>query len=88
MVHEGEAISGHYWSYIYNKQTRTWLKFNDVCVGESSWEEVVKESEGGYGKASAYCLIYIKSAQSPDELSPNSSAIRKPTGVYSIIFVV
>ena len=78
MVHEGEAISGHYWSYIYNRQTGLWLKFNDVCVGESSWDELVKESEGGYGKASAYCLIYILNQDTP--VPRPQSTVTCPTG--------
>lgn len=84
MVHEGEAISGHYWSYIYNRQTSLWLKFNDVCVGQSTWEEVVRESEGGYGTASAYCLIYVRSPVEPSTPPPQHSQspkIKKPAGM-------
>lgn len=61
MVHEGEAISGHYWSYIHSQADNTWLKYNDISVIPCSWNDVVRESEGGSGTASAYCLIYIQS---------------------------
>ena len=67
MVHEGEAISGHYWSYVFNREANSWLKFNDISVTEATWQEVVKESEGGYGTASAYCLIYTQSTDSSEQ---------------------
>jgi len=38
----------------------TWIKFNDVSVGEVKWEDVRRESVGGSsGNTSAYCLVYI-----------------------------
>lgn len=58
LVHEGQAASGHYWAYIYDKN-KQWLKYNDITVSDASWEELVKESVGGYHNASAYCLMYI-----------------------------
>lgn len=73
MVHEGEAVSGHYWSYVYNREANTWLKFNDISVTEASWQEVVKESEGGYGTASAYCLIYTQSTDNQEK--PREGAV-------------
>lgn len=77
MVHEGEAISGHYWSYVYNSHAACWLKFNDISVSQSSWHDVIREGEGGSGTASAYCLIYIKSdaegLQSGDD-NPSTTA--------------
>ena len=39
-----------------------WLKFNDITVTEATWEELEKESVGGYHNASAYCLMYTKRA--------------------------
>lgn len=59
LVHEGQAASGHYWAYIHDVGTDQWLKFNDITVSEASWEELEKESVGGYHNASAYCLMYI-----------------------------
>ena len=59
LVHEGQAASGHYWAYVYNKEHNKWLKYNDITVTDSSWEELEKESIGGYHNASAYCLMYI-----------------------------
>ena len=59
LVHEGQAASGHYWAYVYCMQHRKWLKFNDITVSEVNWEELLRESMGGYHNASAYCLMYV-----------------------------
>ena len=59
LVHEGQAVSGHYWSFIYDERRSKWLKFNDITVSESSEEEMHKESVGGFHNASAYCLMYV-----------------------------
>ncbi|XP_060606491.1 ubiquitin carboxyl-terminal hydrolase 25-like isoform X2 [Ruditapes philippinarum] len=67
LVHEGQAASGHYWAYIYDSASDQWLKFNDITVSEASWEELEKESVGGYHNASAYCLMYIDKSKIADE---------------------
>lgn len=59
LVHEGQANAGHYWAYIYSLPQKTWLKYNDIAVAESSWEELERDSFGGLKNASAYCLIYV-----------------------------
>uniref|UniRef100_W5LXU8 Ubiquitin carboxyl-terminal hydrolase 25 n=1 Tax=Lepisosteus oculatus TaxID=7918 RepID=W5LXU8_LEPOC len=59
LVHEGQANAGHYWAYIYNPHHRRWMKYNDISVTKSSWEELMRDSFGGYRNASAYCLMYI-----------------------------
>ncbi|XP_009865903.1 PREDICTED: ubiquitin carboxyl-terminal hydrolase 28, partial [Apaloderma vittatum] len=59
LVHEGQANAGHYWAFIYNQPRKSWLKYNDISVTESSWEELERESFGGSRNASAYCLMYI-----------------------------
>ncbi|XP_069894601.1 ubiquitin carboxyl-terminal hydrolase 28 isoform X10 [Dipodomys merriami] len=59
LVHEGQANAGHYWAYIYNQPRQTWLKYNDISVTESSWEELERDSYGGLRNVSAYCLMYI-----------------------------
>uniref|UniRef100_A0ABM5EQK5 ubiquitinyl hydrolase 1 n=1 Tax=Pogona vitticeps TaxID=103695 RepID=A0ABM5EQK5_9SAUR len=59
LVHEGQANAGHYWAYIHHQPRKTWLKYNDISVTESSWEEVERDSFGGLQNASAYCLMYI-----------------------------
>nr|XP_060643642.1 ubiquitin carboxyl-terminal hydrolase 28 isoform X7 [Anolis sagrei ordinatus] len=59
LVHEGQANAGHYWAYIYHQPRKCWLKYNDVSVTESSWEELERDSFGGQRNTSAYCLMYI-----------------------------
>ncbi|KAJ7399616.1 Ubiquitin carboxyl-terminal hydrolase 28 [Pitangus sulphuratus] len=59
LVHEGQANAGHYWAFIYNQPRKRWLKYNDILVTDSSWEELERESFGGLRNASAYCLMYI-----------------------------
>ncbi|XP_026938059.1 ubiquitin carboxyl-terminal hydrolase 28 isoform X1 [Sagmatias obliquidens] len=59
LVHEGQANAGHYWAYIYNQPRQVWLKYNDISVTESSWEELERDSYGGLRNVSAYCLMYI-----------------------------
>lgn len=59
LVHEGQASAGHYWAYIYDHQNQRWMKYNDINISESSWEELERDSFGGMTNASAYCLMYI-----------------------------
>uniref|UniRef100_A0A8D0B3U9 Ubiquitin carboxyl-terminal hydrolase 25 n=1 Tax=Salvator merianae TaxID=96440 RepID=A0A8D0B3U9_SALMN len=59
LVHEGQANAGHYWAYIYDSHQRRWMKYNDISVTKSTWEELERDSFGGYRNASAYCLMYI-----------------------------
>ncbi|NXC02613.1 UBP28 hydrolase, partial [Orthonyx spaldingii] len=59
LVHEGQANAGHYWAFIYDQPRKRWLKYNDISVTDSSWEELERESFGGLRNASAYCLMYI-----------------------------
>ncbi|XP_076974855.1 ubiquitin carboxyl-terminal hydrolase 25 isoform X3 [Tamandua tetradactyla] len=59
LVHEGQANAGHYWAYIFDHHENRWMKYNDIAVTKSSWEELMRDSFGGYRNASAYCLMYI-----------------------------
>ncbi|XP_070201808.1 ubiquitin carboxyl-terminal hydrolase 25-like isoform X2 [Littorina saxatilis] len=68
LVHEGQAASGHYWAFIFDQYRGLWLKFNDITVSESSWEEIERESVGGYHNASAYCLMYVDRSRVHDSL--------------------
>ncbi|XP_070606372.1 ubiquitin carboxyl-terminal hydrolase 25 isoform X2 [Erythrolamprus reginae] len=59
LVHEGQANAGHYWAYIFDSYQQRWMKYNDISVTKSTWEELERDSFGGYRNASAYCLMYI-----------------------------
>ncbi|NXH14677.1 UBP28 hydrolase, partial [Bucco capensis] len=65
LVHQGQANAGHYWAFIYNQPRKTWLRYNDISVTESSWEELERDSFGGLKNASAYCLMYVSEKASP-----------------------
>ncbi|XP_038065306.1 ubiquitin carboxyl-terminal hydrolase 25-like isoform X2 [Patiria miniata] len=59
LVHEGQASAGHYWAYVLDHQRNVWLKFNDISVTEVAWGDLERESVGGSGNTSAYCLMYV-----------------------------
>lgn len=59
-VHDGNANSGHYYTFIYDRFNKKWRKFNDIRVTEVSEEEVFKESEGGHSWQTAYWVVYVQ----------------------------
>jgi len=60
LVHDGQAGSGHYWAFMFDRATRTWHKFNDITVTPVDEATVFRESEGGSLNTSGYCLIYCR----------------------------
>uniref|UniRef100_A0A8C3J753 ubiquitinyl hydrolase 1 n=1 Tax=Calidris pygmaea TaxID=425635 RepID=A0A8C3J753_9CHAR len=84
LVHEGQANAGHYWAFVYHQPRKSWLKYNDISVTESSWEELERDSFGGLRNASAYCLMYISDsvchpegvAEAQEELEALSPELR------------
>ena len=46
-IHDGNAQSGHYFAFIYDRFQKKWRKFNDIRVTEVSEEEVFKQANGG-----------------------------------------
>ena len=46
-IHEGNATSGHFWTYIWNMQQHKWYKFNDTEVLESTWDDLYENAVGG-----------------------------------------
>lgn len=69
LIHEGQADSGHYYSYSFDGIV--WRKYNDSNVTEEAEEQVLKEAKG-LNMASAYCLVYAK----PDNNVPHNSILR------------
>ncbi|OMJ73378.1 hypothetical protein SteCoe_27967 [Stentor coeruleus] len=59
LVHEGRAETGHYYAYIFDIEEKIWKKYSDTFIKVVTLEEVMANSVGGSGEASAYCLIYI-----------------------------
>ena len=60
IIHEGDAMSGHYYTYVKDHLENEWYKFNDhrVTKWENSLEEIIDEGIGN-GVRSAYFLVYI-----------------------------
>lgn len=59
-VHDGNAMSGHYYTFIFDRFNNKWRRFNDIRVTEVPEEEVFKESEGGHSWQTAYWLVYVQ----------------------------
>ncbi|NWZ33699.1 UBP28 hydrolase, partial [Brachypodius atriceps] len=87
LVHEGQANAGHYWAFIYDQPRKRWLKYNDILVTESSWEELERESFGGLRNASAYCLMYISDqvsrAGADEDEGPEARQLQKEVEALS-----
>ena len=58
-VHDGNAYSGHYYTFIRDHFNKKWRKFNDIRVTEATEEDVFRESNGGHGWMTAYWVVYI-----------------------------
>jgi ubiquitin C-terminal hydrolase len=57
IVHSGNALSGHYISFV--RDSSNWLRFDDTEVTRISESELFKIAEGGQeGGGSAYVLFY------------------------------
>lgn len=65
LVHEGSSEYGHYYSFIYDRSQKQWVKFNDHKV-EKVDEKVVFEqsfgSEDNKQMQCAYSLIYVNAS--------------------------
>jgi len=71
LVHDGVALIGHYWAYIFDRKTKKWFKYNDITVEEVTEEAVLREAKG-HSKTSAYCLIYLRIGEKSPILLQNS----------------
>ena len=77
LIHEGAAISGHYYAFIKDLDSDIWRKYNDSFVSTVGFESVKKCAEGGTNTmASAYCLVYI-----------NHNIIENPSGMRRISYL-
>jgi ubiquitin carboxyl-terminal hydrolase 25/28 len=59
-VHDGGAMSGHYYTLIYDWSQKLWWKFNDIKVSQIKEEDVFKVSNGGSNSwQSAFLAVYV-----------------------------
>lgn len=47
IIHQGFADSGHYYTYIFDRKSKGWWKFNDHTVSQESEAVVMEEAFGG-----------------------------------------
>ncbi|OMJ79576.1 hypothetical protein SteCoe_20384 [Stentor coeruleus] len=57
VIHDGDAGSGQYYSYM--KKDGVWRKYHDINVTEVGEKNVMFDSLGEYGISAACCLIYV-----------------------------
>jgi hypothetical protein len=71
-IHEGNAASGHFWTYIWNTQQKKWFKFNDTDVSESNWDDLYANAVGG-GMATTTANKNTESSNNNNENIKNDS---------------
>jgi ubiquitin carboxyl-terminal hydrolase 25/28 len=62
LIHDGNAESGHYYTFIFDRVADKWWRYNDFQVSEETEENVMSESFGDNNNScqkTAYSLIYI-----------------------------
>eukprot|EP01094_Clydonella_sp_ATCC50884_P022183 TRINITY_DN5050_c0_g1_i4.p1 TRINITY_DN5050_c0_g1~~TRINITY_DN5050_c0_g1_i4.p1 ORF type:complete len:927 (+),score=215.52 TRINITY_DN5050_c0_g1_i4:370-3150(+) len=74
LVHDGTALGGHYWAFVYDVVKQVWFKHNDTTVQQVEEELMWEESTGGHGNTSAYCLIYVDTNLSEGD-APDSAVV-------------
>jgi len=93
-IHEGNATSGHFWTYIWNKQQSKWFKFNDTEVSESNWEDLYENAVGGNCSGNNATISSSKTSNDSLDLTKKteiilkgSSSNEKMPSAYFLIYV-
>jgi len=47
VVHLGYADSGHYYSFIQDRNNNKWFEFNDTIVRNFNFDDIAEEAYGG-----------------------------------------
>jgi ubiquitin carboxyl-terminal hydrolase 25 len=76
LVHDGDAESGHYYTFIFDRASNKWWRLNDFQASEETEETVMRESFGKCDKDSkkaAYSLFYVSETITKEQamLSPH-----------------
>ena len=77
IVHAGSANSGHYISFIKQRDTGKWLQFNDTTVGEFSPSDIPEVAFGGAILALVRCFKLLRRISSCHVLGPHQKGARK-----------
>ncbi|EAY11931.1 Clan CA, family C19, ubiquitin hydrolase-like cysteine peptidase [Trichomonas vaginalis G3] len=85
IVHSGNPIGGHYYSYLKTKNDSQWYLFNDSSVRTATEEKAVSTNYGGQGSIddgpffgkpktySAYMLVYVRTTELARIFAPITS---------------
>lgn len=83
-VHDGNANSGHYYSFIYDRFNKKWRKFNDIRVTDVEEEDVFKESEGGHSWQTAQWLVYVEDSIAQVQEKSNMTFYKVPENPFKL----
>ena len=77
-------MSGHYYTFIYDRFNQKWRRYNDIRVTEVSEEDVLKEAEGGHSWQTAYWIVYVEDSIAKELNSANINAYRVPENPFAL----
>jgi ubiquitin carboxyl-terminal hydrolase 25/28 len=83
-VHDGNAMSGHYYTFIYDRFNQKWRRYNDIRVTEVSEEDVLKEAEGGHSWQTAYWIVYVEDSIAKELNAHNLNSYRVPEDPFHL----
>jgi ubiquitin carboxyl-terminal hydrolase 25/28 len=49
LMHSGQADSGHYYAFIYDRTAKNWHRYSDTSVEEVAEDAVINDAVGGVG---------------------------------------
>jgi len=83
-VHDGNANSGHYFAFIFDRFNKKWWRYNDIKITEIEDEEVMKQAEGGHSWLTAQWLVYVEESISSILDNNNITYYKVPENPYKL----
>ena len=77
LMHMGSPDFGHFWSYILDRRTNQWWRFDDSRVTKSKWSTVEREARGGDATKSRSIMFFINEELKKEYESSESYWMRK-----------